>query len=283
MSAPRNGLASASVEVPDLRLHQRRHGAGYDSHTPDYRASSETVRQEDAAAGDGPSNGNGSGPFLGAAIRVQPAPDAGRRRTSSQSQSRSRSSSSDSQGGSPSASSTSSDEDEGLLPSFGGPDDADPILARHKDASPLLFQKSTPKQEGYNTPSASTTSLGLNTHAQNGFTSRDDLAQAGSTHSDGRDGQLSAEKRGKKGNRKAVKGKGKGKGKRPSWKERERQRTRAFAREMAFVVRVLHYRDPRSSGHRQTALTRVPSPASSDRPEHPAINGGIRSRRRGAR
>ena len=231
MSAPRDGLASSSAE-----LHHRRHGAGYDSHTPDYRASSETVRQEEEAAEEGPSNSNGigSGPFLGAAVKVQPAASAGRRRSRS----------SDSQGGSPSASNTSSDEDEGLLPSFGGADDADPILAKHKSASPLLFQKSSPKHEGYGdgTPSASTTSLGLNAHVQNGFTSRDDdLAQdRRRMHDGGSEGQLGAEKRRKRGKGKAVKGKGK----RPSWKERERQRTRAFAREMAFVVRLSHHSEP---------------------------------------
>ena len=234
MSAPRNGLASTSAEVPDLT---RRHGAGY-SHTPDYRASSETVRQEEEAAtqGGGPSNGPSSAPCLGAAIKVQPSPSAGRRRSRS----------SDSQGGSRSASSTSSSEEEdeeGLLPSFGRADDDDPILAKHKSASPLLLQKSSQQKHneyGDGTPSASTTSLGLNAHAQSGFTSRDDdlALDRRRMHDDGSEGQLGAEKRRTTGKGKAVKGKGTGTGKRPSWKERERQRTRAFAREMAFVVRL---------------------------------------------
>ena len=115
-----------------------------------------------------------------------------------------------------------SEVEDGLLPSF-GLDDALVVSGSHGYTRAAGGGGAGAGASA----SASAVSLGLDTQNMNGFVSREELVPSTSS----RNGVANTRKKSSKKN--SVKSKGK----KLTWEERERLRTRAFAREMAFVVR----------------------------------------------
>lgn len=117
-----------------------------------------------------------------------------------------------------------SEVEDGLLPSF-GLDDA--LIVSGSHGYTRAGGGAGAGAGAGASASASAVSLGLDTQNMNGFVSREELVPSTSS----RNGVANTRKKSSK------KSNSKGKGKKLTWEERERLRTRAFAREMAFVVR----------------------------------------------